>query len=564
MKHIFCKSLVVVLGLALATPAFAQQNQDVTYSNGKILLEQQRYEQAMAELLPLTTSGNAYAPEASYFYALAAFKGQKYKEAQQMLQQLKTQHPDWPQTPDATYLLANVLFERDNYDEALTQLQQLHSTPLATDAAALERFYLVKLGDKAAFSKLLQRFPNDKVLAQTYADKLLSGWYRPEDKATLEQLVAKHNLDRSRYLNTAVRQQQGVDVALLLPFQLNQSFGQNARKNQFVNDLYAGMQLAQDSLQEQGIKLNLFAYDAGADTATVSRILNMPELHQMDLVIGPVYKSSARVANRFARNTGIPVINPLSQDLELAAQGSNVYLFESAIATQARQAATFAYNSFSPKTAVILFENTKDDTTFAYFYKEQFKKLGGKIKTYRKISSSQASATAGIFNSLNLTDAGHMAVFSDKMTAAVNATSKLQAGASQFPLITYHSWLDINQISLRQLDNLEVYFISPKFIDSTNPAVKSFRQKYIRRYNVPPSVYAYAGFEMLYFYGSLLQQYGPDLTQALQANGISRGALYPAVGYTSRAMRNQLQPDNQFVPITKLENLQLIVVNTVY
>jgi len=548
----------------LASPVLAQQNQDVTYSNGKILLQQQRYEQAMSEFLPLTTAGNLYAPEASYFYSVAAFKAQKYKEAQQMLQQVKMQHPDWAQMPDATYLLANVLFELGNYNEALTQLQQLSSSPLASDAAALEQHYLRRLTDKAAFEKLVQRYPNDKILAQVYADKLVSGWYRPEDKATLERLIAKHNLDKNRYLNAAARNQQGVDVALLLPFQLNQAPGQNARKNQFINDLYAGMQLAQDSLAAQGLKVNLYTYDAGTDTTIVNRILNLPELKQMDLVIGPVYKNSARVASRFARETGIPVINPLSQDLELAEEGSNVYLFESSVATQARQAAAYAYNTFSPKTAVILFENTKEDTTFAYHYKEHFKKLGGKVKNYKKINPAQAAATAKTFSDLNLTDVGHMAVFSDKMTAAVNATSKIQATSATLPLMTYYSWLNINQISLRQLDNLEVYFISPKFIDIRTPAVKSFRQKYISRYNVPPSVYAYAGFEMLYFYGSLLQQYGPNLAQGLQDNGIGRGALYPAVGYTTRSTSNQLQADNQFVPIIKLENLQPIVVNTVY
>ncbi|NDK55522.1 ABC transporter substrate-binding protein [Pontibacter sp. BT213] len=550
--------------LAMVTPAFAQQNEDVTYSNGKILLQQQRYEQAMAEFLPLTSQGNTYAPEASYFYALAAFKAKKYKEAQEMLQQLKMQYPGWSQMADATYLLANIHFERGNYDEALTQVQQLNSSEIAKDAAGLERFYLQKINDRATFEKLVQRYPNDAVLGQVFADKLIGGWYRAEDKNTLERLINKHNLDKNKYQNAAARRQQGFDVALLLPFQLSQDFGQNARKNQFVNDLYAGMQLAQDSLEAQGVKLNLYTYDAGADTTIVSRILKLPEVRQMDLVIGPVYKSAARIANRFARTTGIPVINPLSQDLDVAGQNSNVYLFESSIATQARQAATYAYNSFSPKTAVILFENTKDDTTFAYFYKEQFKKLGGKIKTYKKISSSQSSATASTFNKLVLTDVGHMAVFSEKMTAAVNATSKLQASASKLPLITYHNWLDINQITLKQLDNLEVYFISPKFINTANPEIRKFRERYISKYNLTPSVYAYAGFEMLYFYGSLLQQYGPNLAQALLETGIKPGALYPAVGYVNRTNRNELRSDNQFVPITKLENLQLMVVNAVY
>ncbi|MBF9253790.1 ABC transporter substrate-binding protein [Pontibacter sp. 172403-2] len=548
---------LALLGM-LALPA---QAQDTSYTNGKVLLQQQRYDQAMAELLPLTGSDNAYAPEASYLYALAALKNNKPDEANQMLLQLQYQHPDWAGMDEADYLLANVLFEQGDYPGALGKLKELEGTALANDAEGLKRFYLTKLNDRTAYEQLLKRFGADKTVAQVYADKLIGGWYRPEDRQALENIVSHFHLDRNRYLSEEALSNLGFDVALLLPFQLDQPLSEAARKNQFVTDMYAGMKLAQDSLQQQGIHVNLYTYDASADTLRVNRILNMPELKHMDLVIGPIYKSTAKVAARFAAQNNINVINPLSQDVEMASN-DHVLLFTPSVATQAKQAATYAYQNFSPKTAVILYENTKDDTVFASNYRRQFIKLGGKVKVYKKISSSQTTATATVFNSLNLLDVGHLAVFSDKMTAAVNAVSLLQGKALSLPLITYENWLDINQISLRQLDNLEVYFISPKYVNKQNPINDWFRQQYISRYNLPPSIYAYAGFEMLYYFGTMLQQYGPQFNQQLAASGISNGVFYPGIGYTNK--RNEPQPDNQYVPITKLENLQLTVVNPVF
>jgi ABC-type branched-subunit amino acid transport system substrate-binding protein len=338
---------------------------------------------------------------------------------------------------------------------------------------------------------------------------------------------------------------------------------QTARKSPYITALYAGMKLAQDSLKAKGIAVNLFAYDTGADTATVSRVLQLPELKQMDLVIGPVYRSSAKLAAKFAAENNVPVINPLSQDLDMA-RGNNVFLFESSVATQARQAATFAFKQFTPKTAIILYENTKDDTTFAYYYKQQFLKLGGKIKSYKKISSSQGSATATAFNNLNLSDVGHLAVFSDKMAAAANAMSLLQSKYQKVPLVTYEKWLNINQISLRQLDDLEIYFISPKYVVKHTPADDWFRKKYISTYHIPPLEYAYAGFEMVYYFGTMLQQYGPHFTQQLAAAGIAPGAFYSGIGYADPLKGTELHHDNQYIPITKLENLQLIVVNPVF
>jgi ABC-type branched-subunit amino acid transport system substrate-binding protein len=555
---------LLLLG-ALALPAKAQvQDAATNYNNGKILLQQQRYDQAMAELLPLTGSTNTYAPEASYFYALAALRSGKLSEAYQMLEQLQRQHRNWAGMADANYLLANVLFEQGAYERALNTLQDLQGTPLAADAEGLKRFYLNRLNDRGVYEQLLQRFSSDKTVAQVYADKLIGGWYRAEDRQTLENIVSRFKLDRNRYLSKDALSRQGYNVALLLPFQLNQAPQQAARKNQFITDMYAGMKLAQDSLRKQGINLDLYTYDTGADTMGVKRVLELPEMQQMSLIIGPIYKSTAKVAARFAAQNNINVINPLTQDLDMARGNGNVLLFESSVETQARQAATYAYQNFSPQTAVIVYEQEKDDTTFAFHYRQHFTKLGGKVKTYKKINSSQTSATAATFKSLDLADVGHMAVFSDKMTAAVNTTSLLQGNASTMPLMTYDKWLDIGQISLRQLDHLEIYFISPKFVNQLSPANSWFRRKYISRHNLPPSVYAYAGFEMLYYFGTMLKNYGPQFNQQIAGAGIQPGVIYTGMGYTDANNRNQAHPDNQYVPITKLENLQLMVVNPVF
>lgn len=556
----------LLLVAAFALPAQAQQDFSTTYSNGKVLIEQERYEKAMAELLPITQAGpkNQYAPEASYLYAVAALKANKLPEARRMLQQLQGQHPNWPNQPEASYLLGNVLFEQGDYEQALAELNSIRSSKLQADAENLKRHYLMRITDRATFEQLLQRYPDDKAVAQTFADKLLAGWYRPEDKTTLENIVSKHRLDRNRYLSANAMRKQAYNVAALLPFQLDQDLGQAARKNQFATDLYAGMKMAQDSLKRQGININLYAYDAGTDTTAVKGLLETSELKGMDLVIGPVYRSSAKIAGRFAAQNNVNVVNPLSQDLEVAGQNPNVFLFESSVATQARQAATYAYNTFEPKTAIILYENTKDDIAFSQYYREQFLKLGGKVAAYKKISSAQSAATAAVFKELKLEGIGHLAVFSDQMTAAANTVSTLQSRAATLPLVTFENWLGIGQLTLRQLDDLEIYFVNPKYIDQMSPAVQHFRKRYAARYNMPPSPYAYAGFEMMYYFGTLLQNYGSRFNLALGSEGLRPGVFYKGIGYTDRAAQNEVRRDNQFIPITKLENLQLTVVNPVF
>lgn len=534
--------------------------QETRYQNGRTLLDQKKYELAMAELKPLVTAGaNAtrYA-EAAYLYAVAATRANKTAEANAMLQQLISTSPEWGNIEEAYYLLAKLAFDQKNYEKALTNLQVIESDFIKSDARNLERSYLYALSDKNQFKRLLQQFPNDAVLAKTYADKLAAGWYAEEDKTTLEGLIQKFSLDHSVYAPeklAANKKKSTYNVAVLLPFSLNADAA-TKKKNQFASDLYAGMKLAQDSLAKNNFTLNLFAYDANTDTATVSKIFNLPEVKTMDLVIGPVYKATAKQTSRFAAKNKVPVLNPLSEDLEVINGTPNLYLFESSIITRAQRAADFAYDKFEIKTASIIFENTKDDTLFARAYRKQFEKRGGKIRTYKKINTKKNPNVMAVYQNVDLKDLGHLLVLSDNLPAAVATTSQVEGNNATLPILTKESWLEMPQISIQQLDALEVYFIYPKYVDPTSRAVKNFRRSFMKRYNVPPSSYAYSGFEMVYQFGNLLHAYGNGFPTFLpQMNTIS-GTLYQGLNY-------QNARDNQYVPILKIEEGVLQVVNPV-
>ncbi|MFC5271724.1 ABC transporter substrate-binding protein [Adhaeribacter terreus] len=552
----------VVLGLtAMSFQALAQTpEQDTRYQNGRALLDQKKYSLAMAEFLPLSNvaSGNPRAAEASYLYAVAAVKANKILEAYNMLQQLTRTAPDWGNIEEAYYLLAKLDFDQQDYESAIRNLQVVESDFIKTDAQNLERSYLLSLGDKNRFKNLLQQFPDDKVLAKAYADKLVSGWYAPEDQGTLENIVRKFKLDTSVYNPEKMKaggKKTEYNVAVLLPFSLNADAA-SKRKNQFAADLYAGMKLAQDSLLKNNVKLNVFSYEAGTDTTEVGKIFRLPELKTMDLVIGPVYKASAKQTAAFANTNHLNVINPLSEDLEVINGSPNLFMFESSVITRAQRAADFAYDNFPDKTAAIIFENVKDDTIFARAYSKQFELRGGKVKLFKKINTKKSPNVMAIYKNVDLKTFGHLLVVSDNLPAAVATVSQVQSQNPKLPVITKETWLEMPQLSIAQLDETELYFIYPKYADLKNASVRQFRRKFTSTYNVPPSHYAYAGFEMLFRYGSLLNAYGPDFETFLPQTNTVSGTLFPAFNHATGR-------DNQFVPILKLENKQLMLMNPV-
>lgn len=534
----------------------------IRYKNGKLLLDQKRYDLAMTELEPLTAPAGRFAraPEAAYLYAVAASRTQKWAEAEQMLNLLRNEYPQWPNMAEAFFLQGQVSFEQNDFDNALRVLAQLPEGRLTTERENMKARYLPRIKDKAAFQNLLKTYPREAALGRAYADKLVSGgWYTEADKGQLAQLITQFQLEPARYVpRPPAARKSTYNVGVLLPFEFSDPSWEKRRKNQFVTDLYAGLRLAQDSLQREGRPVQLFTYDTGADTTQLKQVLALPELAGMDLIIGPVYKSGSKILARYAQQRQIAVVNPLSQDGSLVLDNPWHYLFEPSTATQARQAAQFAFSRLGgPRTALVLYEDSRDEEDFGAAYKQAYEALGGRVLQLRRINSDVDESLAAGFAGVDLKTIGHVVVASDGKKAGPYTFGVLKAQDARTPLITYASWLDNPRIGLGQLDARDVYFVHPKFLDKTSPGVRRFRQLYMQRQNLPPSVFAFTGFELLYYFGSQLHQYGPAFQQQLAGSGPVSGAVFQGIGYPTGAH------DNQYVPLTKLERLEVEVLNPV-
>ncbi|MGV3538824.1 MAG: ABC transporter substrate-binding protein [Rufibacter sp.] len=555
--------LSLLMGASLTWNVQAQNNADLNtrLQNGKVLVDQQKYELAMAELLPMTgaATGKTFAPDAAYLYSVAAAKQKKWAEADKMLTQLISENPTWGGLADAQYLHGHVLFEKKEYLRALNALTPIQG--MQNEVANMKRHYMMLLTDKTTFQYLLRQFSEDPVLAKAYADKLASGWYTAQDRSQLEDLVRKFNLDQSYLQRTAAVKKNEYNVAVLLPFSLPENGVRVDKKNLFVTDFYAGMVSAQDSLLKQGVRINLFPYDTRNDTAQVRRVMEMPELASMDLVVGPIYKSNSTVAAKIAQQRSLNMVNPFTDDLDIARGNPFLYLMEATVATQGQRAAAYAYQNFPKKTAVVIYGSDKDDTTFANSFRRTYTALGGKILAFSRFNPKVGANISGALGSVNLKDVGVLVVQSSALNVATNTVSFLEQRASKVPVMAPQAWLEHPQISLSQLDFLEIYFMAPKYVDLENPRVPAFKQAYTAKYNLPPSSFTYSGFELLYYYGRQLHDNG--YAAPLKLSGVQPGFFYQGVGYQNNTTAKQT-PDNQYIPIIKLENGRLLVVNPVF
>ncbi|WP_210464498.1 ABC transporter substrate-binding protein [Rufibacter roseolus] len=555
--------VLAAAGMALCWNVQAQTSADLNtkLQNGRLLLDQEKYALAMAELQPISSkaTGKNYAPDAAYLYSVAASRQKKWAEADKMLTQLTSEHTNWGGLADAQYLHGQVLFEKKEYLRALKALAAIDEKSMNDEVAAMKRHYMMLLTDKTTFQYLMRQFPEDATLARAYADKLVGGWFTQQDRPDLEALVRNFKLDRSYLERSQNIKKDAYNVAVLLPFNVSDNTIKVDKKNLYVTDFYAGILSARDSLQRQGVRVNVFPYDVSNDTAQVRKVMTLPEMGTMDLVIGPIYKGNSAYAAKIAQQRNINMVNPFSDDADIAKGNPYLFLMETSVATQGQRAAAYAYQTFPKKTAVLVFDSEKNDTVFAGNFRRTYTALGGKVVSAQKINSKTSTNVAGVLGAVNLKDLGVLVVQSSNQAVATSTVSLLEQKAAKVPVIAPQSWLENPQISFSQLDFLEMYFPAPKFIDPENPAVQNFKRAYTSRYNLPPSAFTYTGFELLNYYGRSLQENGYSAPPRL--SGVQPGAFYQGIGY--EAGSGKQAQDNQYLPIVKVENGRLLVVNPV-
>ena len=534
----------------------------VRYRGGKAQLDQGHYAAALAQLEPLAQPAARFAraADAAYLAAVAATRLRQWPEAEQLLNLLRTEYPAYPNLPDALFLQGQVSFEQEDFDTGLKSLAQLPADKLTAEREALKAAYLPRIRERNTWLRNLRRYPDDAALARAYADHLvLGGAYTEADRPQLDELIGKFGLDRARYTprpRAAAAKKASYSVAVLLPFELNDPSWQTQRKNQFVTDLYAGLRLAQDSLQRAGHAIQLFAYDTGADTLGLKQVLALPELAGMDLLIGPIYKSGAKLLSRYAREHQIVCVNPLSQDGDLVLDNPWHYLFAASAATQGRAAARFALSTYgAARPGIVLHEDSRDDAAFANAYRATYEAEGGKISQLRRFNPDVDESLTAAFAGLDLAGSSHVVVASDNRRAGPYALRQLQLhpAATRPGLLAPGSWLDNPRLGIGQLSAPGMYFVQPKYVDERGPGFRRFRQLYLQRQHLPPSLFANQGFELLLYFGTALFQYGPAFQAGLAGAGPVPGAVFDGQSYAGGAH------DNQVVPIVKMSNLELQV-----
>jgi ABC-type branched-subunit amino acid transport system substrate-binding protein len=320
--------------------------------------------------------------------------------------------------------------------------------------------------------------------------------------------------------------------------------------------MFNGIQMAQQKLAEEGVKVNLLAYDIGNEADPMLKLINQPDFAASDLLVGPLYGSTIKAAIAFASQHRIGQVNPITNNGQILQNNPVAYLFQPSLESQARYAANYALQNFTVKTAVILWGATPRDSTLAHQYRKFFTEGGGKVLSFKKMAQSSVGQMEAALSGYDETKLGHIFIPSNQQNVAINFMSVMEKNFGALPVITMSNWLDYHMINYDQYERHNVHFIFPEFVDYRKPEVIAFKQAYVAKRNLIPSIYAYQGYELMMRFGRALGEFGTNFHAGMQERPAIPGILLPGFHYNGTN-------DNQYVPLIKFQNADLVLANPI-
>ncbi len=597
------KLFLSILFLVLIIDGFTQSSQS-EYLEAKRQLSLGNYNAAKLGFQELFDDKD-FGPYGSFYFALASYKNSELQKAYDMWRQVSLKFPNWDQQLEVNYWLARSAFELNRYSAGFNHLKKLPS--------AIGKSLLMSTVEVLSYDELVSAYqlnPDEVDLATVLVNKILSLPYSQRDRQLLAELAERFDEISIEEVSLPEIKKEKYAISVVLPFMF-ESFSnpQTVIRNSIIWDLYNGMKQAQMDLEKEGIKLELFPFDTKKRADITEELVASGKLENSDLIIGPLYNQPHEIISSYAIDQKINMINPLSSNGTLIGDNPYSYLFKPSYETQGRKAAKYMASKVVDNKLAFVFYETDRDSLLAKAYLDEIQKDDFFIVRFERLTNESAQqvqrdftekyeirldidyskremdsigllpgrfvksrplrnkTTGDIIKDTEGKDVleyyeerlrvkedsiGHILVASSSNLLANNFISLSEVRNDTIEIIGYTDWLDFSTVSYNQLERLGISFISPTLFKKDTVFYDELKDSFIDSIGREPGEYHLIGYELIYQIGQLMDENGRYFQRGLLGNDISPGRIMYGLNYST-------YHDNQVVPITKLEDLRLVI-----
>lgn len=316
-------------------------------------------------------------------------------------------------------------------------------------------------------------------------------------------------------------------VALVLPFKLEQSLALDINALLKSNsafpavpslavDFYLGFKRVVDSLSASDFSVSIDLYDVDdRDSAKLFQIAGDPQFKNTDLVIGPLYASGFKVIAQKAKELGIPIVSPITQQNKMLY--NNIYASKTNPSqfTLLESLVDYCIDSMAVNnTNFILmapFGNDAKELSYVKSFKAYFNDRMKQAARPAKDTIRVVKGLAGVKSAFVPGVKNVIITLSNNQVFIADFTTQLAIFADKKDVVLcgWESIGTIDNIDQEYLNQLHFTFPTQDNIMNTT-AYTRLIEKYKADQNTLPGEYFYKGFDIGYYYLKNLKEKGPD------------------------------------------------------
>lgn len=323
-------------------------------------------------------------------------------------------------------------------------------------------------------------------------------------------------------------------IAILLPFSTDEGELLKLMSDNNVTgyqplaslEFYEGALMALDTLKSLGVNLNINVYNNLRDSLSTALLMRKEAIKTSDLIIGPVFNDGLKAAAPIALQNKTYIVSPLSPINIFADTNKYFIMGNPTIAAQLAASVEFVLKT-NPKANIITVyrADKSSETRIASDIKAAFdtSKIAGAAKFYEVANFSGLTE--------KLIDEGNYVFICGNDELYVNGLIRDLSKSSRekdITLVGLQNLLSMESISLDYFENLHLHYPTGYWVNQDAPLVKSFNQTFIQLYSTRPSEFAYRGYDLMLYFGSMLNAYGANLSNSCgNPNPMQAKLLYP-------------------------------------
>lgn len=307
-------------------------------------------------------------------------------------------------------------------------------------------------------------------------------------------------------------------IAVLLPFtatasdtaSIGDDEGRMSTVTEAAIEFRAGLAMALDTLQAQGLNADVHVFDTGMKPAQWDPLFKSDALRGMDLYIGPFHRAAIESLARVSG--GAPIICPVPQSNKVILGHPSVNKALGGRTDRLKLMARYIAFHHARENIMLLKADIFSERDVQALMVHQLQDaLTGQVGLLRDsllvVACGRRDVGAAIAK-LDPVRPNVLVVPSEDVEFVTTVMNKFTGLVPKYKITVYglDTWTEMSTLDVPSLVKLGVHVPANDFIAHGSPAVNAFIAAYRARYHNEPGEYAFLGYDVtLYFLGAQMQ-----------------------------------------------------------